>query len=358
LRCSITTPSPRKQKSSNDDFLTIPPPASASRFEFHSDTKAPIQLSKLEQKTAQSITSFRQKLNGVDKKIASWYTKYSKEVVDRDSDLIGMLDFVCIDPLERANERFHRRLNDTIETAWGYDDKDGNGSNDFGDIDGHGEDDQSNNEKEDDSYDGETLTHRDNDKENIDSSVDRQQQPQRRQPTENHKDNQYENDQGKKSKKSSIKSLLEEISTLSSQLNQHIHISLPTSMKENIHDFQAKYQNQIPSHLQIEKMKATKREQSICQKFESMAGMTSKSLAEEKATSHAELTILKEKVLEAGGWDELRTSRFLEEIKDIRKLLQREREERKVEDEIVFKKIVETRDLLQHTLLESISNYD
>jgi hypothetical protein len=355
---------------------------SASRFKFHSDTKAPNELTKLEQQSARNVTAFRTRINEIDKKIALWNSKFANEIVDRDRDMVGMLDYVCVDPLERANERFFHHLNAALGDLWGNrpeiieeddddDDDDDDADEDDDDILGDVDEDNDDGHHLDQGDDGEggmafsasatetntaatTLEEVGTSKDDSHTNTN---------PVSaatafirvNSEDNDDDEDELQSSTQPSIKSISNDISLLTSNLNHHIHISTPAAMKENLHDFKAQVQNQIPAHIQMEKLKATKREQSIYQKFESMAGMTSKSIAEESAERHAELTLLKEKVLEAGGWDELRTSRFLKEIAEIREMLRKEREERMKKDEIILNQIVESREFLQRTLLDSLA---
>ena len=57
------------------------------------------------------------------------------EVVDRDKDLVGMLDYVCVDPLERCSERFFERLESKMGKLWGSSSENENGD---GNGIGHG----------------------------------------------------------------------------------------------------------------------------------------------------------------------------------------------------------------------------
>lgn len=358
-----------------------PPPTTitthtTSRFKFHSDTKAPIQLSQLEQQTAQNITSFRLKLNAIDKQIAKWNTTFVNEVVDRDKDLVGMLDYVCVDPLERCSERFFERLESKMGTLWGSSSENGNGN---GNGIGHGiidNDDQSNvnNDKvADEETEGDdhmnNFNINDDQQEEIivedveegdenDGIVEETNEPiHHNQANNNIQEESTTSNRNSKSAKSSspsIQLLSSQISSLSSNLNNYIHETVPTQ----IHSFQKQYTNQTPSNIQLESLKATKREQSILSKFESMAGLTKKAYVQEKATTHAELSLLRDEVNVAGGYDEYRTSRFLSEIEDVRKLLEMEKEQRRMKDELVLEKIVATREILQKMLLDALVKYD
>ena len=152
-----------------------------------------------------------------------------------------------------------------------------------------------------------------------------------------------------------LTSLTNEISNLSTNLMKHVHITTPSQIDQHLHSFHTKLKAQIPPRIYMEKTKAAKREQAIFQRFESMAGLASRSLAEENAARVASLQMLEEKVLEAGGWDEKRTCRFLDEIQEIRNMLESEREERVRNDALVLEQIVECRVKLHKTLLEHMT---
>jgi len=341
--------------------------------------------------------------------------------------MVGMLDYVCVDPLERAGELFLHRLNDGVEGLWGI-----HPQIIEGDIGSEGDDDGDDGEEGNDNYgngrigngngigverntngrnghmhrngrnmnnhnrgsdqndgrqdgDGVTLnasvsasasaTATETNTavttlEEIGTSKDDSQMD--RTSTNalstvaafkndgDDDDDDDDDDDGDlninlATNLPSIKSITRDMSTLSSNLNYHMHTSIPQSIQNNLLNFQSQVQKNIPAHIQMERFKSSKREQSIHHKIDSTAGVTQKSLAEERATAHAELTILAEKVTEAGGWDEARTARFLAEVRDIREMLRREREERVKTDELVLDQIVQTRELLHRTLLDSLA---
>ncbi len=385
---NLNNPTPNNLSSSSS---SSPPTTitthTTSRFKFHSDTKAPIQFSQLEQQTAQNITSFRLKLNAIDKQIANWNTTFVNEVVDRDKDLVGMLDYVCVDPLERCSERFFERLESKMGKLWGSSSENENGD---GNGIGHGiidKDNLRNNVDNDKVADKETD---DNNMNNLNNNDQQEEEvvvedveegdenagiveEETNEPIHHNQANKNNieeesttsksnpNSTNSKTTKSSssssspsIQSLSSQISSLSSNLNNYIHQTVPTQ----IQSFHKQYKNHIPSNIQLESLKATKREQSILSKFESMAGLTQKAYVQEKATTHAELTLLRDEVNVAGGYDEYRTSRFLSEIEDVRKLLEVEREKRKMKDELVLEKIVATREMLQKMVLDALVKYD
>lgn len=249
--------------------------------------------------------------------------------------MVGMYDYAVAEPLERCAERFMRRMDvefgnlqaktnadmsASLDTSYYREEEVGNG-----------------NQSEDGNAAEDPLV----DQEGID------QEPSKFEQASNAD---YSNDG-----RPSLQSLSEQISSLSYNLMEHIHITTPSLRNQHLDSFQIKLKTEIPPKLHMEKTKAAKREQAIFQKFESMAGLASRSLYEENAKRVAQLKLVEEKILEAGGWDEKRTSRFLDEVKDIRMTLKLEREERMKNDELVLEKIVECRVQLHKVLLDSMN---
>ena len=297
----------------------------SSRFKFNTDIQqTPIQLNKIHTKAAQSITTFRVRLNEIDRKIAQWNANFAKEVVDRDKILSDMLVSACVDPLERSCEKFYERLEREFGGLWG--DRSESGSN----CNSRNSNDTQNIDQE-------------NNKEDTEDEIILTITPPLQQPNI------------KSNNRPSIKTLSNDLSTLSSNLYNHIHTDVPLSMKDNILGLKNIHQSQTPARMQLESLHAKKCEHAIQQKFESMSGLTSKSLAEEQAIRYAELELLRDKILKAGGWDELRTSRFLKEIEEIRCILDNERKERERMDDAVLDQIVETREMLQRTMLDTLT---
>ena len=91
-------------------------------------------------------------------------------------------------------------------------------------------------------------------------------------------------------------------------------------------------------------------------RFESIAGISLRSLVEEKSERLAYLTILEKKISNAEEIDDVRTERFLEEVSEIRKMLELEHKERVRQDEMVLDRLVETRETLQR-YLNSVIQY-
>jgi hypothetical protein len=136
---------------------------------------------------------------------------------------------------------------------------------------------------------------------------------------------------------------------------EYIHISTPCHKKQHLDSLHHEFQSELLSKLHTEKTKALKREYAIYQKFESMASLMARRFCDQHSKRIAQLKMLENKILEASGWDEKRTSRFLEEIKEIREALEVEREQRMKNDDLVLKKIVDCRVRLHKALLESMN---
>ena len=84
-----------------------------SRFQFVSDTKAVSELSLLEEETFRRRNEFRERSNDLYRRLAFISTKLSQEQMDRQSEQSHLLDTCVYEPLERASERFLRRMSQT-----------------------------------------------------------------------------------------------------------------------------------------------------------------------------------------------------------------------------------------------------
>ncbi len=334
-----------------------------SRFRFHSDTKAPVELKVIEKETHKKQTEFRKRVNDLDHQIASWMSRFADEILERDRETVAILDEQVCEPLERCAERFMRRLElefGNLHGATTYKN---------GKLATEGDEDS-----EEGSFDDDTLSEEGEDHADatytasVTNTGTDTTSPLQTMPITGSKqygetddaDGNHDNDERNATdckqlgKASNLQSISDDISRLSSNLMHHVHVTTPSLRGEHIDSFHRKLQEAIPPKLHMEKTKAAKREQAIFQKFESMAGLASRSLAEENASRVAELKLLEEKILDAGGWDERRSTRFMDEIKEIRDMLEKERQERIESDQAVLDAIVRTRTMLHKTLLESV----
>jgi hypothetical protein len=332
---AATTPSATKPKPPPP--LTPPPkrsPQRKSRFEFHSDTKAPTELKEFSTQAYKRHTEFRKRVNDLDHNVAGWISRFAEETILRDKVMVGMYDYAAAEPLERCAERFMRRMDaafgnlqtssnvDTdasLDTSY-YRGEEGGDQNDFDD----------------------SSTEQDETPES--SSAGTEQVEKTSTNADDHNDG------------PSLQSLSEQISSLSYNLMEHIHVATPSLRDQHLDSFQLMFKSEIPPKLHMEKAKAAKREQAIFQKFESMAGLASRNLYDNNAKRVVQLRLLEEKILEAGGWDEKRTCRFLDEVRDIRQQLELEKEERMKNDEMVLDKIVVCRVQLHKALLDSMTS--
>jgi hypothetical protein len=334
------------------------PPASPqrrSRFHFHSDTKAPVELKELEQQSHKRHTEFRRRVNQLDHNVASWTARFTDEIVQRDKEAVELYDDFVADPLERCAERFMRLMDSKFSAlqATGSEGSAREPSLDASHIEEDDSDDSShdsgttddaNSENGNHQFAGESDTREISESEatrTLTASVNNT-------STDDHNDND--------TRPPSLQSLSLQVSHLNREMMEYMHVTIPSARDQHLESFHQKLKTELPPKLLMEKTKAAKREQAIFQKFESMAGLASRSLAEENAMRIASLKTLEDKVLEAGGWDEKRTCRFMEEVKDIRAMMENEREERISSDEKVLENIVQCRNQLQQALLEAMAD--
>jgi len=321
------TPPPynrRIQRYSQPQTSQSPPPAlpssptRQSRFKFHSDINAPNELKEFSAQAHKRHAEFRKRVNELDHNVAAWMNRFVQEVQNRENEMVTMYDYAVSEPLERCAERFMRRMDIEFEDNM-----------QFGDF-----------------------RHDDNDDDDDDND-DRSRSSDGAGASANCSNT------GKKSKANglmvSLFSLSEQINTLSHNLMEYIHVSIPSFKKDHFDSLHHSFQSDLLSKLHLEKTKALKREYAIFQKFESMASLMARRFCEQNSKRVAQLKILENKILEAGGWDEKRTSRFLEEVKNIRQALEVEREQRMKNDDLVLKKIVDCRVKLHKALLETMN---
>lgn len=148
-----------------------------------------------------------------------------------------------------------------------------------------------------------------------------------------------------------IRSLSKRINNLSTNLNTFVHKTIPDQCRESLESLhQNQLQADLPPKIHIEQTKSTKREGFMVRRFESISGMGYRSVVEENAARLASLTLLEEQIASAGRLDEERTGRYLAEVKEIRRMIQQERNERVMQDEVVINRLVETRQMLQRSL--------
>jgi len=321
-------PPPPPTPPSND------PAQRRSRFEFHSDTKAPTELKEFSTQAHKRHTEFRKRVNDLDHNVAAWTSRFAEEIIVRDKDMVGMYDYAVAEPLERCAERFMRRTDAEFGNLQTFSSADMGASLDTSYYRGEAGGDQNYVEglsmDTEENLPGPSTETSEKVKESSSNANDRNNGP-------------------------SLQSLSEQISSLSYNLMEHIHIATPSLRDQHLDSFQLKFKTEVPPKLHVEKTKAAKREQAIFQKFESMAGLASRSLYDNNAKRVVQLRLLEEKILEAGGWDEKRTCRLLDEVREIRQQLELEREKRMKSDELVLEKIVVCRVQLHKALLESMN---
>jgi hypothetical protein len=298
-------------------------PTRQSRFKFHSDINAPNELKEFSAQAHKRHAEFRKRVNALDHNVAAWMNTFVQEVQNRENEMVSMYDYSVSEPLERCAERFMRRMDIEFENM------------------------QLKSSTSDVSCCSSGHSHPDHDPESEDDII---LYAKHKKDSNNINHNNMSN-----SLPPSLSSLSEQIHALSHNLMEYIYISIPSHKKDHLDSLHHQFQSELLSKLHTEKTKALKREYAIFQKFESMASLMARRFCEQNAKRIAQLKMLENKILEAGGWDEKRTSRFLEEIQEIRQALEVEREERVKNDDLVLKKIVDCRVKLHKALLESMN---
>lgn len=264
--------------------------------------------------------------------------RLSQEVLDRENDWVTLFDYAVSEPLERCAERFMRRMDvefERLQSGASLDTpRNSSGS--------------SHNSSTSSSTSEKDLDHHSQSQECVVSNA-------KEQPSTAITHARSRTSQNDNSRASSLLSLSSQISDLSKKILEHLHITTPSIRQKHLDSLHQIIESELSSKLQTEKTKAIKREYAIFQKFESMAGLMARRYLEENAKRVAQLKTLESKILEAGGWDEKRTSRFMEEVKEIRLALELERKQRVENDERVLKNIVDCRVKLHKALLESMN---
>ena len=307
-------------------------PPRKSRFHFHSDTKAPNEFKELEQQSHKRATDFRRRVNQLDHNVATWTSRFAHEVVQREKDSVELYDDFVTVPLERSAERFMRLMDAKFSSIQGsLLDRSTPMESDL---------DTSHNDDTNDEYD--TISRDSDDDEGSNDGTQ----------SAATATNACTDDQ---THQPNFQSVSRQVSDLSNKMMRYKHVMIPSLRDQYLDSFHRKLKSDVPPRLHMEKTKAAKREQAIFNKFESMAGLSSRSLVEENAQRIASLKILENKILEAGTWDERRNCRFLDEVQEIRKMLEEERAGRVASDEKVLEKVLENRVMLQKTLLDAMT---
>lgn len=364
-------------KSPTSTTLSLP---NKSRFNFHSDTKVPPQLSILERETYIRYTAFASRLNAIDRQIALWTSRHTNEVIDRDLQVVGLFKYLVSDPLERCSERVLDKLERDLGALWGSKLKKRGFRDNVTDNINYGSD-CNNADPDEEEKAGWIVISPQNNTSRICEGEARGgdnddplacNMPERNEkdhsttasatnenPPEENRDPVQSNALSPKKARSptTIRSLSVKCNRLSNSLNTFLHRTIPEQCHKSLESIhQNQLHDDLPPKIHLERTKSTKREGFIVRRFESIAGISLRSLVEENSERLASLTILEEKISNAGGLDDVRVGRFLAEVKEIRKMLELERKERVRQDEVVLDRLVETRETLQRYLKSVIQD--
>ena len=134
---------------------------------------------------------------------------------------------------------------------------------------------------------------------------------------------------------------------------RHLHVDFPDTLADELESPYNEVTIEVQSSLRLETSKADKRIGTLVRRFETIAGAVARRHYEEAASMRAALVQVQSLAQDAADLDEQRARQFLDSLEEIRKSLEREREERKARDERVMASIVERTTELKRALLEA-----
>ncbi len=112
--------------------------------------------------------------------------------------------------------------------------------------------------------------------------------------------------------------------------------------------------SKVMDSVRIEKSKTEKREGGLHNRWDTLAAKTTVEWARERAESKALLHFLEQQVQSVATVDERRTEDFIQRVQTLKQDIARERKERQRRDEEIMDLILQTQDMLQKQLLESL----
>jgi len=394
---SISQQNSSQLPDSSQTSSTITPtfhPFASSRFHFHGDTKALSQLSALEKQTYTRHTEFHTSLNTIDRQIAAWTSRFANELVKRNNDSVGLYDWLACEPLEQCTLRVLDKLEQNFGAL-----RNGSHVNDEDNSNEHDDESDQCNEDNFGSWievphvvgnvdagegdEGENLTEDEESNSGVVPAELKSQEEKSKYKCLT-KDEQYKSlvipteveSQKEKSTRNlmnqqilsfheqqqppmkppkptitSIHSLAGKISNLSTNLTDFVYKTIPQHRQNNFDSlYQTQLKSSLPPLIHLEQTKSIKREGSIVRQLESVSGASFRSLSEENAVRVAGLKILEKKIKNAGGLDNARSEHFLNEVADIRRMVEDETRERVKQDEMVLGMFIKKRELLQRSL--------
>ena len=298
-----------------NDVAQIETPRS-SRFKFESD-KAPLELQRIEEETRRRRDEFRNRVKSIDDRIAKWTSKLTQEIIERDAVNSDILNHSIHLPLEYSLEVAMQEVEEKVIKPVFFD------------------------------------IHSDK---SVDDTFSQQGSNTNNNDNYNNNNNSIEsNGNNKVEITSSLLKLEKGLSNIKQDFFTFQHNTVFQEENKHLLSLQRILTEQIAPALKLESTKADKREGSLVRTFESIAASTERGLLEQKTLNMAEFSILKDQYEQTCNAQEKKKHDILHRIADIRKLLKKETLERQKQDQVVVNQIIQTQDILQKKVLETMN---
>jgi len=112
---------------------------------------------------------------------------------------------------------------------------------------------------------------------------------------------------------------------------------------------------QLVGRVRLESKQAGRREAEIERKFEVLVGTSARVAMEERTDRLVEMELMKDFVDNLTQRDKKREQVFMQQVREVKDTLQKEREDRKKADERVLDQIIKTQERIQKQILDSIT---
>lgn len=308
---------------SNRNALMIP---KASRFQFAAD-KAPTELENLEKETRRKREEYRERVKGIDNRIAQWTCSLAQENMNRNEAHVMVSNNNIDAPLQECIEDSFDKLDSLIHKLY------------------------------------------------TDTSINDQSQASRTTSAP---------------PPPPLKELESKVLDIETSLLYFLNRTVHTSIASNLIEFDQKLTNETANDLlQLEYAKADKRESSIIHKFESVVSRSESLLLQEEAEFGADLEMLKQEFQsfilgngcrnegkqnimssmsgngllknETNDGDKINNTEgqefyLAQGIHDLQKRLKQEKKERQIEDGNIIESIIRNQEMVQQSVLASVTS--
>lgn len=153
-----------------------------------------------------------------------------------------------------------------------------------------------------------------------------------------------------------VSSMEKRLSKLSVDMTRHVHVEMNDAKRNELDSFGRDLMHEIIPSLRIEKSMADKIEGSIVRRYETSAGLASKNFHQECATRKAELELFHRKMKRELQTQEQHSEDILDVIRDLRRQLRMEREERKAADKKLMEEITRTSIAMRRAFLAAFDD--